>query len=352
MGWDIPVEPEVEKQLQGHPLVLRVIQERGRAFCERDGQLFIQSNKELKACGFLEPDKLCSIHKELGFQAKPATCQLFPFVVTHTPEGYFVGTTYYCSATRQNHGRPTSEHQQDLLEQLERGAPINQVADDGLVLYNRYYASYAQYRQLESELRQRGPLSAALQEAAAGLAQLMSEQPYLEEEIVALGDRLGEVWQRASKVSPAHLELISMLQICDYFKFSMERELWDQVEAGVLDGQYFALPEFDWSGTTQQLRQLCDGRFDEQIGRYLEHLVFRQALVVHPPLLASLMQLAVLPDFLRIRTGLLAHRAGREITQEDYFEALQEAETYLVTHGRSRRIIHQLAADELIRLLR
>lgn len=359
-GWDIPVEPEVVARLQRHPLTLRVIQERGNAFRQVEDRVFIQNSKDCPNCGFLDGDQLCSIHRELGYEAKPATCKLFPFVMTQTPDGIFAGTTYYCTATRQNHGRPSSAQEGDLRQQLDSGsAPINKVAADGLVVHGRYYVSYSDYKALEQELLRRAALvglNEALARGALGLSCLMAELPDLEEEIVAIGHRLVEMWEHPAipgGSSVRQLGWLANLQLCDYFKFSLERPLWDAVEAGLYSGTPFELPHFQWKGTLDDLgRMAASPRFDADIERYLRHLIWRKALVVHPPLLASLLQLQMLPLFLKVHAGLLAHSRGRAVTEQDYYDALENAETYLVTHGRNRRVVNEMAVDVILGMLR
>lgn len=357
-GWDIPVEPEVAANLEHQPLVLRIIGEQGPVFRKVEDQIFIQNSKDCPNCRFLAEDQLCSIHRELGFEAKPATCKLFPFVMTQTPEGIFAGVTYYCTATRQNYGRNTSAHEADLRIQLEQGAPINKVAGDGLVIFNRYYISYRDYLALEKELlvrSERVGLREALAQATLGMACLMAGLPILEDGVQAIGKRLPEIWDHpAMPPGPSVRQLRSLtdLQLCDYLKFGLERSAWDEVEAGLYEGTAFSLPHYNWRGTLAELNALADDRFDAEIDRYLAHLVWRKGLVVHPPLLPSLLQFTMLPQFLKVHAGLLAHKRGHAVCDQDYWDGLEEAETYLVTHGRNRRVVNELGVDVMLNMLR
>lgn len=360
-GWDIPVEPEVVARLKDHPLTLRVIHERGSAFRVEDDRTFIQSSKDCKECGFLEENQLCGIHRELGFEAKPATCKMFPFVVTQTPDGLFVGTTYYCSAVRQNVGRSSSEHEADLRTLLQDSAPVNQIARDGLVIHNRYYMTWKNYQAFEQELLKRIVDSGhqdALTEAVLAVATMMSQYPLLEEGAQPIGHRLTRCWETFDITQGLPiLESLVNQQTLDYFKFNLDRNLWDAVEAALWNDKPMQLPHYNWSGTLSDLHRLVNARvgqeWDRRIERYLDHLIFRKALVVQPLLLASLCQLHMLPNFLKVHTALLAHQRGHAQSQEqDYFDALALCETYLVTHGKNRRIVNELAADGLVEQLR
>ena len=108
--WTVPVEAAVVEKIEAHPLGIRVINENGAAFSrEEDGGYAIYYKDPTDPrCGFFRQDKLCSIHAELGMEEKPLTCQQFPFHLTETPDGVYVGLSYMCTAARQNSGRPVS----------------------------------------------------------------------------------------------------------------------------------------------------------------------------------------------------------------------------------------------------
>src|SRR5262249_14431575 len=48
------------------------------------------TRREDGSCVFLMPDNRCRIHAELGAEAKPDVCKLFPWTVTPTPRGIVV----------------------------------------------------------------------------------------------------------------------------------------------------------------------------------------------------------------------------------------------------------------------
>jgi Fe-S-cluster containining protein len=51
-----------------------------RVFIERHGpQLNVYRCRNYQPCYFLRPDRQCSLHTDYGYDAKPATCKLFPF---------------------------------------------------------------------------------------------------------------------------------------------------------------------------------------------------------------------------------------------------------------------------------
>jgi Fe-S-cluster containining protein len=363
VGWDIPVEASVVTSLTGQNLTLRVIQDKGDPFRVDGEQHFIKSSTDCPSCRFLESGNLCGIHRELGLRAKPKTCQVFPFIITDTPDGYFVGTTFYCTAVRQNHGRNLTDHRADVVEMLQDGAPTNRVGSK-LEIYAGYLTSWYTYVKFETALISRAQqlgYHEALSRAAVGLSAFMAEAPPLEQTELYPPYQLLDLWShRLMPEGPVaeFMEPFVDMQMGDFFKLDMsEDEQWEMVDAAVFGGGYLELPEYAWEGTFEQMSQAArasvGARFDGEIERYLAHLVFRKALVNHPTLLSSCLQLQMLKPFLQRMTMLLARKAGRNQAElSDYFQALELAEQSLVTHSRQRRVIHEIGADTLVSVLR
>ena len=62
------------------------------------------------SCVFLEPDGLCRIHKELGFDAKPLVCRMFPLQVVPRDGVAMLTIRRACPSAAADKGRPVSEH--------------------------------------------------------------------------------------------------------------------------------------------------------------------------------------------------------------------------------------------------
>ncbi len=73
------------------------------------------------SCYFLEGG-LCGIHAEQGLAAKPTVCQLYPFSLVATPEGYYVSLAFTCPAVISGSGAPV-EDQRDSLRATVEAAP-------------------------------------------------------------------------------------------------------------------------------------------------------------------------------------------------------------------------------------
>ncbi len=66
------------------------------------------------ACVFLQPDGLCRVHAEFGFDEKPLACRVFPFSFAPQPGEARVGISFACQSVRENRGAPLGSHLEDL----------------------------------------------------------------------------------------------------------------------------------------------------------------------------------------------------------------------------------------------
>lgn len=339
-GWDIAVEESVRVQLEEHPLTLRVIQEHGAALVEKKSGPVL---KMAPACGYLEPDLLCGIHRHIGVQAKPSICRLFPYILSHTPEGTFVGVSYSCTAARENLGRPLAEQAAEVNELLNLGATVNLVQDDGLPVHASWFTQYSDYRHLEDQILQRADstgIFAALAEALCGLARQVAGWPK----------------PRNSNPRPAPEPLWGCQPADAQLLQLVRREMWAQLSQQLL-------PELEGVEPStrahfQKVTESLDGieqvrpLHTPAVEKYLRHLVFRKQLVIHPTLLSNLCLLDFLPTFLSLYGHGFARHRGRDMQDQDYWDALDLAEKFLVYHCRGLRPVYQRCARFLIDHLR
>jgi len=61
-------------------------------------------------CIFLEPDGLCRIHKEHGFDAKPLVCRMFPFQVVELDQFAYLTVRRYCPSAAADSGRDVEDY--------------------------------------------------------------------------------------------------------------------------------------------------------------------------------------------------------------------------------------------------
>ncbi|MEA2697368.1 MAG: lysine-N-methylase, partial [Myxococcales bacterium] len=90
-----------------------------------------------QGCVSLTDDHLCRIHAAYGAEAKPVTCQIFPFSFTRTPTGVRVGISYACRGVLDGAGAEL-EQQRDELTALYssavRGSPFLHAVPDRIAL--------------------------------------------------------------------------------------------------------------------------------------------------------------------------------------------------------------------------
>jgi lysine-N-methylase len=95
---------------QGTPVVVK------QSWLGRDYRL---AHREDGSCVFLLPGGLCRIHKELGFDAKPLVCRMFPLQVVPRDNVAYVTIRRACPSAAADKGRPVSE-QIDFARKLAR----------------------------------------------------------------------------------------------------------------------------------------------------------------------------------------------------------------------------------------
>jgi Fe-S-cluster containining protein len=114
-GWDVPVEPEVELHLRNalSSGALRVpeaavssllpdTQARRASPCFRPvaglphGARVVFASDSAGRCVFLEADRRCAVHRQLGLEALAAACRDFPRAATLTPLGVSITLSHFC----------------------------------------------------------------------------------------------------------------------------------------------------------------------------------------------------------------------------------------------------------------
>ena len=114
-GWDIPVEPDVDLHIRNAlssgtlrvpeaviPSPLPGTQARRPTPCFRPvaglphGARVVLAADSAGRCVFLEADRRCAVHRQLGLDALPSACRDFPRVVTLTPLGVSVTLSHDC----------------------------------------------------------------------------------------------------------------------------------------------------------------------------------------------------------------------------------------------------------------
>ena len=164
-GWRIHVDATTAQNLKSTP--------HKKKLEEREGRFFARKDKD-ERCSFLTPQNLCQLHVEGGPSTKPRGCRQFPFRLTRTVDGIFVGASFYCPSIQDNEGSLLAEYQAEL-EEMAADLPL--VGAQPLVVWQDVVLEWSAYRELEEFLLARSDLEPALAQGLWSLAQF-SLQPH------------------------------------------------------------------------------------------------------------------------------------------------------------------------------
>lgn len=346
--WGIAVKPEEAERLKDHPLTLRVIEQRGAAFEPKDCQLQIYKNADNPRCGYLEDDNRCSIHAQIGYAAKPLTCKEFPYILIQVPTGEtLVSASYYCTAVAEDVGPPLQDSLPVVEDLLQAGARVLKF-NEHVPMLPRILVPYRSVAQYEAELRQRLAKKAAdfvLEDAIVALASALASQspPAAGNEPLRLSSSfLGITWDDPAIVSsplvpvlPAFKEnlVMGLLKPC---LPSQDRAMWQRLDAALSAGEPLDLPDFNWQGPLSDLHVWVEQgvalKFEGELSRYRDSLLFRKEYLIQGGVLPGLIMLWLVPHLVRLLTGLQAFKNEREPELQDYHWAVGRVETRVVGH--------------------
>ena len=82
-------------------------------------------------CFFLDADRRCCSHSELGYEAKPEGCKAFPLHFTSVAGTSYGRLSFYCPSVSANQGRPLREQQRwarAVLKRVGAGAHPSEIS--------------------------------------------------------------------------------------------------------------------------------------------------------------------------------------------------------------------------------
>lgn len=290
-AWNIHVDPYARRRIEGSPVYQRLLAERGRSPLVVDKNDDARTRMEDGTCVFLEADGMCGVHRTLGPTAKPLGCTQFPFVLRPTPDGVYVGLSFFCSAVQTNSGRPVEEHAGELqrLMDAQHFPPIR----DPLQLDASETISWAAYCELES-----------------GALDTLDQTPHLRD----------AMWRVATRIvhGAEHPR-----------DASFEDEQRDLLVAAIESTEHGTRARHD----TAPFHQAHPRRGGAAFRRFVEHLLFRKFLAhgrtVRANASAWLMTLPLL-EWYRDRSAFEASRAPDD---RDTNHALEVVERCFATHA-------------------
>lgn len=154
IDWNIHVERKAYERIISTSLFTSLKQElNGKSpFCEDQTEGTISTLRRSDGtCIFLTTEILCTIHKDVGYEAKPLGCRQFPFKLRFTPDGIFVGLSLYCESCQKNTGRPVETYRDEIISWLGE-FDYGQMLDDWIPLNQKLSMSWNAYKMLENML--------------------------------------------------------------------------------------------------------------------------------------------------------------------------------------------------------
>lgn len=360
--WNVHVSPPAYDAIVGTPLFERMKAEHGRDPVYMDevhGEKTALALVNAGGCIFLAPDRLCSVHRELGVKAKPLGCREFPFLPVPTPDGVFVGLSYYCSAVQAGHGRPVEAHAAEIEGMLGEYR-YERVGFDPIPLDARHQISWTAYKQLEAFVRQRldGGLAAATWDVAVAMARMAKTFDDAPDGLVP-----DPVWDALlSRHTPVErddvleqVERMFLQGVAGVLESTSPEQCKTNTEAifrrAVLHSASF--------GRDVDLAYFDDfrGRFDAGwseavLRRYFEQLIFRKFLALRRPLVDNAAAFYLAWPLLLWYRDLSAYVGGRlEPNVNDVRNAFDVVERGFVMHARNMDPFFSQLAQTLQKLV-
>jgi hypothetical protein len=360
--WNVHVSPRAWDRIVGSPLFERMKAEHGEdPIYEQEvmGEKTALARVNKGGCIFLAPDRLCSVHRELGVGAKPLGCREFPFLPVPTPDGVFVGVSFYCSAVQANHGRPLGEHGADIEGMLGEYR-YERVGFDPIPLDPRHSLDWPSYKSLEVFARARieadlesGPWHVA--SAVAAIVRAIADGP---DGIVPEA-----VWKELlDGQAPAarddvleQVERMFLTGVVGVLESASPEECRANTEAvfrrGVLRCASFGgevdLAHFD------DFRTRFDPAWSRpELLRYFRQLLFRKFLALKRPIVENAAAFYLALPLLEWYRDLSAYAAGKlQPDIGDVRNAFDVIERGLVMHARNMDPFFRQLAETLVKLV-
>lgn len=101
-------------------------------------------------CSYLGADGLCRVHKEIGIDAKPAVCRMFPYRMVHTPSGWDTGLSLSCPTVASGGGDDAKVEAREKLGSLPIFGSMLTEVPASMPLAEQVRCTWGDYRKWES----------------------------------------------------------------------------------------------------------------------------------------------------------------------------------------------------------
>lgn len=364
-AWNVHVDPSSYEQVVGSDLYHALEQKHGKPpmYMDQveDGEKTALALLDRGHCVFLQPDKLCAIHKHLGIKAKPLGCRQFPFILRPTPDGVVVGVSFFCSAVQSNSGRPLEAHAPELEGLLKEYRHVG-VGHRPLSYFGELTVSWEAYKLIEGSAQAaiasgtlRDGLWLMLLGTALGAAWLLvpeadaaqTRAPRLASAITpSVSDDEFDRRLRAMPVIAvprddvfASLEQMFVIGILGALESPTPALCKTNTEAifmrQTFDSETFRC-DVDLSGFDAWRRTFDAAWCDAPFRRFMEHLLFRKFLAIGRSIVANAAGLYLTLSLLEFYRDLSAFIQGKAApAMDDVHIAFDVVERGFTTHTRA-----------------
>ncbi|MBI3927248.1 MAG: YkgJ family cysteine cluster protein [Armatimonadetes bacterium] len=332
--WTISLEKPCRQNLEGSQ-AYRELRARGYFPLVVEGPDAALGRDAAGSCFFLKADHLCALHAELGFERKPLTCQQFPFMPVETPDGVYVGLSFFCTAVQRNHGRPVREHRlqiEAMLGDPPAGEP------DGVGMAPGVALAWSEYMAFEHSFRTRLASSSDLE---SGLWSLAGSLVGYAKTLEGRSFRLSEWEDHPAPPCEEADEQGLWAFVASLVSIAEERDPQKNqlIMEALLENRDVWSPRLKCRIPTARVRERArvpfEATLEDHARRYVDHLIFRKILPQPPSVVAGVLFLNVLWRALKFYAALASLEAGREqVAEDDFFLALETVEARLATHAR------------------
>ena len=152
-NWKVKVDPEKVSELKATE-AFRTLEKSGYLPLRVLGEDTAMAMRPDGFCPFHD-GRGCSIHREKGLQAKPTVCQMFPFSLVNSPDGYYLSLSFSCPSVLKGKGRPVSEQMESLQKAVSASSffansPMD--SESHVALTSKRAISWQQYLAVEQGL--------------------------------------------------------------------------------------------------------------------------------------------------------------------------------------------------------
>lgn len=106
-------------------------------------------------CLYLDDGGLCELHAELGAEHKPLACQLYPYSITATPDGYFTSLSFACPVVLWGHEGDLEGNRRELEVLLKSRGQKDGPLPHQVELIAGRFIPWSSYRALEANLEKK-----------------------------------------------------------------------------------------------------------------------------------------------------------------------------------------------------